>query len=289
MLVGVGVLILVAVVLLGRPLVIRRLNAARSLDTAAQQVVVVSVTVNSVDTLVRAEVSSQTAAASQEASPNIVKAKKQLKEAVRMIDSGLSALNDDEQKRAALVRRTAVARIEMLDEAPVILGLGAEAAAVAPIVASAWTKTLAADALADQAVAQSNRHTKAGWTAAASLNTQAEQGFLAARDLFSEATTAFPEADLGRYVAYSELRLKQTRLSKQADAANRAGNIVLANVLTASYNVADAQSTAAAAQLPVPPAKAIADGFKLSAESASVKYFKARNRAETADKELVDF
>lgn len=288
-LVAIGVLILVIVVLLGRPLVAKRLDAARNLDTATQLIANAKADVNSVDVLVRAKVSTQTAAASTETSPTIGKASKQLNKAVLLLDAAYPSLNDDEQRRAALVKTTALARIEMLNQAPVILAFGAEAAAAAPLAEQAWAKTLAADTLADQAVAQSNRQTKAGWNAATALNTQAEQGFMAARDLFSQATTAFPEADLGRYVVYCDLRLAQTRLSKQADAANLAGNTALANSLTAAYNAADAKSTAAAAQLPVPPAKAIAEGFKLSAESSSNKYFKARKQAEAADKALTDF
>ena len=263
-----------------------RLEAARQLDRATLMVERADNTVIAFDEVVRAEVSPSTAIKARQVEPRIESARKELEASLKLIDSAMPRLTDDERRRAMLLKTAAAARIEMLDSAPAILSANIKASDATPLASGAWTSTLAAAKMTERAVAEYNKLTKSGVQASATFNAQAEQAFTESRDLFSRAATAFPEAGLERYVAYLDQKLKQVALSRQSDAAWMAGDISQTNRLIAAYNVEDAKSVALVKELPVTPSVAIADAYKQLADPATAAYFEGRRKAADADKAL---
>jgi len=263
-----------------------RLEAARQLDRATLMVERADNTVIAFDEVVRAEVSPSIAIKARQVEPRIESARKELEASLKLIDSAMPRLTDDERRRAMLLKTAAAARIEMLDSAPAILSANIKAADATPLASGAWTSTLAAAKMTERAVAEYNKLTKSGVQASATFNAQAEQAFTESRDLFSRAATAFPEAGMERYVVYLDQKLKQVALSRQSDAAWIAGDISQANRLIAAYNVEDAKSVALVKELPVTPSVAIADAYKQLADPATAAYFKGRRKAADADKAL---
>ena len=180
----------------------------------------------------------------------------------------------------------AKARLEMLDSAPAVLSATEKAAMSAALVEQAWAKTLAADRLAKQSVADYNKLKKADVKNASAANDGAKAAFVAARDLFSQAASAFPEAELSVFVTYVDERIALVAISKKADVAWLSGRVSQANKLIASYNKRDAAVAQGAKQLPDSPASAVAEAYKALADAPSSAYYKARQKAAEADNAL---
>lgn len=281
-----GVVVLAIAGTLGWAVMSDRLESAKKLDSATVLVESADRAVIAIDEVVRAELTAEIGRKARELEPTIAPAKRQLEDAVALVDAAYPHLNDTERRRAKLLRTTANAKIQMLEQAPTILTANVKAAQAQPLADDAWARTLAADKLADSAVASYNKLTKAGVQASAVNNAKAEQGFKEARDLFSQAATAFPEAGMDRYVAYVDQKLVVVSISRKSDAAWLAGKLAEANALIATYNAADAKGVAMAKALPASPATAIADAYKAMADGATEAYFEARKRASAADQEL---
>jgi hypothetical protein len=218
--------------------------------------------------------------------PQIEVARKQLSQAATLATADIDRLTDDEQEQARLVETASKARLEMLDSAPAVLSATQKAATAAGLADQAWARTLAADRLAKQSVADYNKLKKADVKNASAANDSAKAGFVAARDLFSQAASAFPEAELSVFVTYVDERIALVAISKKADAAWLSGNVSQANRLIASYNKRDTAVAERAKQLPVSPASAVAEAYKALADAPSSAYYKARQKAAEADDAL---
>jgi hypothetical protein len=281
-----GVLAAAGAMALGWQVVEGRLDAAKKLDRAMALLAQTDDTIVAVDEIVRANVSSETASQARAAGSRIDSTRTQLEEAASLSMAGIDRLTDDEQEQAHLVEAAAKARLEMLDTAPAVLSATEKAAAAAALVDQAWAKTLAADRLAKQSVADYNKLKRADVKNASAANDGAQAGFVAARDLFSQAASAFPEADLGVFVTYVDDRIALVAISKKADAAWLSGSVSQANKLIASYNKRDTAVAEAAKQLPESPASAVAEAYKALADAPSSAYYKARQKAAEADNAL---
>ena len=285
-LIAIGIVAFTVVGVFGSRIVGGRLEAARQLDRATLLVERAGNAVVAIDEVVRADVSPSVAVKARDAGTRVAPARLLLEEALRLADSAMPRLTDDEQRRATLLKDAAAARIEMLDVAPAILAANIKAADALPLATEAWTSLVAAGGLSDRAVAEYNRLTKTGVQASVTFNAQADGGLLNARDLLSRAATAFPEAGVERYDAYVGQKLRQVALLRQADIAWLAGRIAEANTLIAAYNALGVGSAAALKQLPATPSVAVADAYKRLTDLPTAAYFKARTKASTADKAL---
>ena len=285
-LIALGIVALTAVGVFGSRIVGGRLEAARQLDRATLLVERAGNAVVAIDEVVRADVSPEVAVKARDVGTRVAPARLLLEEALRLADSAMPRLTDDEQRRATLLKDAAAARIEMLDVAPAILAANIKAADAMPLATEAWVSIVAAGGLSDRAVAEYNRLTKTGVQASVTFNNQADGNLLNARDLLSRAATAFPEAGVQRYDTYVGQKLRQVALLRQADIAWLAGRIAEANTLIVTYNAQGAVSVAALKQLPATPSVAVADAYKRLTDLPTASYFRARTKASTADKAL---
>jgi len=285
-LIALGVVVLVIAGILGWRVMSERLTSAGQLDSATTLVESADPAVIAIDEVVRAELTPEVGRKARELGPTVTPAKRQLQDAVDLVNAAYPNLNDRERRRATLLRNTALAKIQMLNQVPAILSANYMAAEARPLAEDAWTRTLAADKLADSAVKSYNKLTKAGVQASAVNNAKAEKGLTEARQLFSQAATAFPEAGMDRYVAYVDQKLVVVSISRKSDSAWLAGKLAEANSLIATYNAADAKGVAMAKQLPASPATAIAEAYEAMADAATDAYFEARKKASTADQQL---
>lgn len=279
-----GVVVLAAAGVFASRVVGGGLEAATQLDRATLLVERAGHAVVAVDEVVRTDVSPAIVARAKDVGPRVAPARIELEEALRLVDSAMPRLTDDEQRRATLLKAAAAARVEMLDAAPAILSANIKAADAMPLAIEAWASTLAAGRLADRAVGEYNKLTKPGVQAGATFNAQAEGELAHSRDLFSRAATAFPEARLERYATYLDQKAKQVALLRRAAIAWLAGRFAEANGLIVAYNAQGVTSAATIRQLPATPSVAVADAHKLLADSATATYFAARTKASTADK-----
>jgi hypothetical protein len=285
-LIVIGVIALIGAGIVGWRVMGARLDSARKLDQAIILVESADRAVIAIDEVVRAEVTPEVGQKALELAPTVATASRQLSDAVVLIDASYSKLNNEERRKATLLRTTSKAKLAMLEQAPLILAANVKVANAQPLAKDAWAQTTAADKLADEAVASYNKLTKAGVQTSAVKNAEAEKGFASARSLFSQAATAFPEAGMDRYVAYVDQKLVQIAISRRSDAAYLTGKLAFANSLIAAYNAADAKGVAMAKQLPASPMTAIADAYKRIADTATDTYFKARQKASDADQAL---
>lgn len=281
-----GMVVVIAAGIAGWRVMSGRLVSARQLDQAIVLVESADRAVIEVDKVVRAEVTPAVGQQARDLAPTIPTATRQLADAVKLIDSAYPKLNNAERRKATLLRTTAKAKLTMMEQAPLILSANVKVADTQPLAKTAWEQTAAADRLADEAVASYNKLTKPGAQASAVKNAQAEKAFQSAHELFSQAATAFPEAGIDRYVAYVDQKLVQIAISRKSDAAYLAGQLAQANSYIAAYNAADAKGIAMVKALPATPMLAIADAYKRIADTATVKYFKARDAASKADQAL---
>jgi hypothetical protein len=121
--VAVGLVVFVVVLLLGRPLVQGRLDAARNLDRAATMISATNGDLSGIDSAVRASAKSGTAPDAS-VTASVVATRRTLEEAASLAQSGSASMTSDEQERAVLVRGTATTRLEALDAAEAVLSAG---------------------------------------------------------------------------------------------------------------------------------------------------------------------
>jgi hypothetical protein len=124
MLVGVGLVIFVAIILLGRPLVGGRLTAARNLDRATAMISETDGELKTIDSAVQASVSTVTPAQTEKALATLWATRLKLEDAARLSQDGYDRLTEDEQKRAVIVKNVAAARLEVLVPAETALSNG---------------------------------------------------------------------------------------------------------------------------------------------------------------------
>ncbi len=281
-----GVVVVIIASVLGWGVMSKRLESAKQMDQAIIMVESADAAVIAIDKVIRAEVTPEVGQQALELDPTVAPAAAKLTEAVNLINAAYPDLNNAERAKANLLKTTAKAKLDMLEQAPVILSANVMVAKAQPLAQQAWDQTLAGDKLADSAVASYNKLTKAGVQDSAVKNAQAEKAFQSARDLFSQAATTFPEAGLDRYVAYVDQKLVQVGISRKSDVAWLAGKPAQANSFIAAYNKADAKGIAMYKALPPSPITAIAEAYKALADTPTVLYFEARDKASAADQSL---
>ncbi len=266
-----------------------RLAASKQVDAAEAKLEKVDVVVVRVDKVVRSEITSDLAKEALDASGAVGPARSDLEQIVADVDEALPNLTNDEQKRYKLLRAAAVARIDMLKLAPVILAANVKASQALVAGQAGWNGTLNADKLSDQAVAEYNKLTKGTVTSSQKLNKQAADELAAARSSFVQAEAAFPEAPFEAYIAFVDARIALNKLSQQSDAAWLAGDVAKANSIIATYNTEDKKAVVLAKALPATPEQAIADAYKALADKPTDEYYAARDAATKADRALREF
>jgi hypothetical protein len=123
-LVAVGLVVFVAIIMLGRPLVGGRLTAARNLDRATAVIGETDGPLQTIDRAVRASVSTATPADTEKALALVYATRKKLDEASSLSQNGFNRLTEDEQRRAVIVKNIATARLEALVPAETALSNG---------------------------------------------------------------------------------------------------------------------------------------------------------------------
>lgn len=266
-----------------------RMDAARKIDQATVLLQDADKIVVEVDEVVRAKVAPELAEKARGAEQRVSAAEGLLAKSLELIDEAYPDLNDDEREKAVLLRNTVVARRKMLEPAPAVLKLNAEASSAIPLAEAAWKDVLAADDLSDKAVTSYNKLTKAGVTESQKLNRQASSKLATARDGFDAAEKAFSAAPFEQYLAYADARIDLNELSQQSDAAWLKNDLAKANAVITDYNEQDRKAVALAKQLPANPEAAIAKAFEDSSRVQTDAYFAARDAALKAQQELEEY
>lgn len=265
-----------------------RNRALAVVDDATLLIENADVVVLEVDEIVRAEITPEIGARATDVQADIQGAIDDLDEAAGMIEGALPELREDDIPRAEALMEAARARSEMLNVSTAILEGNAKAAVALSAVLDGWAAVLEGEKLLDEAVVEYNKLTDAAVKKSRDITVQAERKLQSAEDLFSQATTAFPEADLGVYYNYINGKQQLVTLSKQADDAFLKGDKAKANTLSDEYNVKDKKLVESGKALPDTPAALIATAYEAVAGEATTRYFEARDRATIADKALKD-
>jgi hypothetical protein len=121
---AVGVVVFVAIVLLGRPLVAGRLTAARNLDRATAMIKDTNGELSVIDRAVRASSSTGTLEGTKDSLAKVWATRVKLEEASALSQNGFDRLTSDEQRRALIVKGMAAARLEVLVSAEMALSNG---------------------------------------------------------------------------------------------------------------------------------------------------------------------
>lgn len=257
-----------------------RLAQATELLASADSIVI------DADAVVRGDITTELGVKASQAATDLPTAVAELQEAIELLQRIQDDLPSERAQEAVALIASAEGRLEMLEHAPPILQANILAAAALDPARVAWEHVSAAEDLKDQATTEYNRLTRASVTRSQELNTQAEERFRQAKEQFRLADEAFPEAEMGRFIAYTESNLEMLAISKRADAAFLAGRIAEANTLAGQVNTKDAQIVEQLKALPETPEAAIAAAYEQLAGAATELYFEARDRATKADAAL---
>ncbi len=263
-----------------------RLQAARNADTATALIEDADVIVVQVDTVVRSEVTSGLAEQARIAGAQAPEATRQLQQAIALLEAGSQGTTLDDEQRSAELLDAAKARLDMMEQAPTILRLNQASAEALVPAREGWDGLIAADRKSDEAVAEYNRLTKASVQRSRALNKEVAGQLVAAREKLALAEQLFPEGPFEEYLGYIDLRISLNQLSQQADAAWLSGNVRNANSVITNLNTQEASAIARAKTLPETPEKAIADAYVAAARQATEAYYRARDAATDADKQL---
>ena len=241
------------------------------------------------DEVVRGQLSPVLAEKANAVREQVPGARNALEEAIVLIGEAHDSVTDDEQESSQLLAAAASARLKMLRPADAILTANAKAGRALEPAKQGWALVLAAEKVADEAVQEYNRLTKEGVTKSSQLSGQAEDTLRNGRAYFSEAATAFPEADFKRYLAFVDGKIGLLQISKQSNAAWLAGKLPEANAIIARYNTEEQTVIAIATTLPSTPGKAVADAYDRLVAGDTKEYFDAREEATKADAALDRF
>lgn len=266
--------------------VVERRAASAKIDQATALIEKADAVVVDVDEVVSREVTPELAGSAQEAVERVPEAVADLEEAVRLIDAAIPDLAGDAPERANLLKQAAVERLDMLEQAPLILEYNRKAARALQAAEQAWNHTLEAVKLSEQAVAEYNKLNKAGVEKSAEINRRVASELASATALFGQAAGAFPEANLDQFGVYAELRAKLSKLSADSDKAWLAGDPAKANEIIKVYNAEDKRAIEQAKKLPPNPRQAIATAYDEATAAAVDLYYAARERATQADERL---
>ncbi len=287
-----GVIIALLVVLaVGAVVGWRVLDASRRarghLAEAERLLAEANVEVIAVDAVVRSDVSTTSPEAYGQARERADRSRALLAEATGEVHRARAGLRTDvDRARADAIEAAITAREALLDQALPILEIARRVRASLDSADEAWSEIIAAESLVDTAVAQFNKHTKAGVEASTKLTTQASGKLERARSLLSTVAAAVPEAELQPFIAYVEARLGLLERSRRIDATWLAGRVEEANALLAAYNEEEKKLVAQAKGLPGTPHAALASAYEAATKDAFAAYFDARESARQADAHL---
>lgn len=236
-----------------------------------------------IDGAVRSEVTSALAQGATEALEEIDPTKAKLSEALDEIAGARANLAEEDIALADALQEAIDARMDMLDRARPILETDLRASAVVDPAREAWQLVADAEKLADDAVAQYNKHTKAGVSQSTSLTAQAEGKLTTARSGLATVSAGFSEADMTPFVTYIDAKLKLLASSRKIDSTWLAGKIEDANDLLDAYNAEEKKVIALAAKMPDSPTAVVAAAYETLTETTIKEYFAARDAARAAD------
>ena len=283
-----GLVVLVAFLFAFWPVMAGRLDAAKKLDQAQALLDQAKGTVDSVNRTVTKQLSPEADAGVPDTAAQILVGRRELNQAVALIDSAMPHLTEDEQTRGGLIRAAAEARLAMLHRAPTILVASVKAVASKSLADRGWALTVSATAEETRAVQGYLLQTAPGVENASAAIARIKGSLTDAASLYSQAASAFPNAGFDRYVSYADKRVRAVSLLKQAAASWLSGNRAGAALSFAAYKAARAQADAAGKQLPYAPGAASGEGFRKVAGFAADAYAKAKKQALDADKALAD-
>lgn len=278
--------VVVAALAAGGYLVYRQYDRVRSaqakLDAAAALLDGAEADLLVVDTAVQAEISSEIATQAVDALALTERVRADALAAVAILDEVDGVLREDARPIADALRDSAVARAEMMAEAPVILEADRKAALAMVPADQALVEIKAAEEAITKAVAEFNKHTAEGVRASTANSDDAARRLTEARSLLTTATAEFPEADYAAFVGYIDAKLALVKDSKEIDSLWLAGKIEESNQKLDAYNKRDAEIVAMAKELPESVRDPIADAYEQITADARTRYFEARERARAA-------
>lgn len=284
-LVVLAIIVVALLVVVGASLIGGRVASSQLAD-AADLIEQADESVVEIDRVVGAQITSDLAAPADEALDVIEPAREKLEQALSIIRAAGPDLLEKDQQRAQLLTRAARGRVEMLDQAPVILKATSKSAMALPKAEAGWDKVILAETQTDKAVLEQRKLTKAGVTESVRLTKAASTYLTEARTEFVAAEDAFPEADFDAYIEYVDVLIERNRLSLEADAAWLDDDIAKANARTNAYNTAGDRVTSLRKALPVDTSSAVANAYEAVAGKAADEYNAGRSKATTADKQL---
>ncbi|MHB8706658.1 MAG: hypothetical protein ACYC77_09100 [Coriobacteriia bacterium] len=236
-----------------------------------------------IDGAVRSEVTSALAEGATEALEEIDPTKSTLSDALAEIAAARENLAEEDVQLADALQEAIDSRLDMLDRARPILETDLRASAVVDPAREAWQLVADAEKLADDAVAQYNKHTKAGVQESTKLTTSAETKLTAARSGLATVSAGFSEADMTPFVSYIDAKLKLLASSRKIDSTWLAGKIEDANNLLDAYNAEEKKVIALAAKMPESPTAVVAGAYETLTATTIKDYFAARDAARAAD------
>ncbi|MDR3687729.1 MAG: hypothetical protein P4L93_12325 [Coriobacteriia bacterium] len=280
-----GIVMLVGFLYLFWPVMAGRLNAVKQVDQAQALLERAKPNVDSIDKLVTAQLSASAAPGVPDTAPQILVTRRDLKQALALIDQAMPHLTEDEQTHATSVRAAAQARLDMLAHAPTILVASVKAVQAKTFVDRASAETSAAT-LAESAASHNFTLATASKVESASVALQRIRGQLGdARQLYAQAVAAFPGVGLERFTAYLDMRIQAAKLFSAATSVWLSGNKAGGSAQFAAYQQQLAKAAASVASPPSAPA-APGQAFRKVAGSAADAYKNAKKQAADADKAL---
>ncbi|KAF0209492.1 MAG: hypothetical protein Q8S43_04850 [Actinomycetota bacterium] len=257
--------------------------ARRHIDEAARLLSEAEPSVIAVDAAVRSEITTALVVTAAKARISASDAHLLLTRAREELDLAGPALAEADRPLAVALRTSVDARATMMTEGAVILQVDERAAAVLEQARTAWILASGAETLTVDAVAQYNKHTKAGVEQSTVLSKQAAMTYTTARSLLEPVTARMPEADMTPFRAYLDARLKLIVQSQAIDATWLAGKVADANMLLDAYNADEAKVVKLAEALPGTPVSALATVYDELTKAGMGRYFEARDAARGAD------
>lgn len=263
-----------------RAAALERLSEATELVRRADAVVI------DVDEVVRGAITPELGVEASEAASAAPGAISDLERAQELIGQALPDLPEERAAEARALADSASARIRMLDAAAGILPVNVLAAEALKYARAGWDHLLEGEKLADRAIEEYNKLTRASVSESQRLNTQASERFNLALKEFQAGASAFPDAGIAGFVKYTESKIALIGISAQADAAFLAGRTREANELSVRFNATEQEVMKQLEALPETPEIAIAGAYERLAGPATTTYFEAREEATRADEAL---
>jgi len=277
------VLVLVAGGVLGYQMFDRTRVARRHVAEAARLLSEAESSVIAVDAAVRSEITTALVTTAPAALESAGAVTVLLNRASGELDEAANDIPESDAPLAAALAESIEARLAMMREATEILKADERAANVIEAARTAWALAAEAETLTVSAVAQYNKHTKAGVEQSTALSKQAATKLTTAGSLLETVSVGFPEADMTPFVSYVDARLKLIARSQKIDSTWLAGKVADANKLLDAYNAEEEKVVKQAGALPGTPVSILATAYETLTKEGTERYFEARAAARNAD------